>query len=95
MMWWVWLLGGLWCLPALLCVVAFLLLPSIPNSDGEAVSGLTAFLGKLLVAPILLALFIVLWPCLLFWRLTLKPGVIGPLSPQTMPREQLAPSVAS
>jgi hypothetical protein len=94
MLWWVWLLGGLWCLPAVMCVVAFLLMPSIPDPDGEAVAGLTTLLGKFLAAPLLLALFIVLWPCLLYWRLTLKPGVIGPLPPQTTPREQLAPSAS-
>jgi hypothetical protein len=95
MPWWALLLCGLWCVPAVLCVVAFLLMPSIPDPDGEAVAGLTTLLGKLLAAPLLLALFIVLWPCLLFWRLTLKQGEIGALPPRTTPREQLAPSSAS
>ena len=73
MPWWVWLLGGLWCLPAASCVVAFLWLPPVPGPDGESATSLTSFLGKLLATPLLLLVLIVLWPCLLCRRSTLEP----------------------
>jgi hypothetical protein len=72
MPWWVWLLVGLWCLPPALCVLAFLLMPSIPGPEGETAVSLTDFLAKLLAAPLLLLVFIVFWPWLLWWLLTRK-----------------------